>query len=300
MHAPLNSSTARKALDIGCGTGIVTHQIASQFPTAQVCGLDLSPVPIVREKLPNIEYIQGNFDDLTSTATPDARFGKGTFDYIFSRLLVLGMTNWKGYVDRCVALLKPGVCTSPRKQVHIHVLTDAYEQGWVEMHDLAISFYRAPNPLTATQRASLEPHSLTLAEFESRSHPADAWHDDCDWVKVFQELCAEKGMDATCGQQLPGMFAAAGLEDVQIKRYLYAMAPWEGLTEAETRFGEFHRVTMGRLIPPMIRKMAQGQNAVSHDRVVRASEEAEKEATEGHERRGFVFFYVVCGRKPMS
>jgi hypothetical protein len=39
----------------------------------------------------------------------DARFEENSFDLIFSRLLILGMSNWKAYVGRCVALTKPGV-----------------------------------------------------------------------------------------------------------------------------------------------------------------------------------------------
>jgi trans-aconitate methyltransferase len=109
LHAPLASSSVHKALDIGCGTGFVTHDIASQFPSAQVYGLDLSPVPSVREKLKNIEYMQGNFVELTDAKNPDTRFRPGSFDYVFSRLLIMGMTDWKGYVRRCAALVRPGV-----------------------------------------------------------------------------------------------------------------------------------------------------------------------------------------------
>jgi trans-aconitate methyltransferase len=112
VHSPLSSHNVQKALDIGCGTGIMTHRIASEFPNAQVYGLDLSPVPNIREKLPNIEYIQANIVDVTNPTDPDARFKPNSFDYIFSRLLVLGMTNWPDYVSRCVALVKPGVCHS--------------------------------------------------------------------------------------------------------------------------------------------------------------------------------------------
>jgi trans-aconitate methyltransferase len=110
IHAPLVSSGVHKALDIGCGTGTMTHEIASEFPNAEVYGLDLSPVPNIREKLPNIEYIQANFNDVTSSEQPDDRFKKESFDYIFSRLLVLGMADWQGYIDRCTALIKPGAC----------------------------------------------------------------------------------------------------------------------------------------------------------------------------------------------
>ncbi|KAH3919957.1 hypothetical protein HBI56_033120 [Parastagonospora nodorum] len=109
IHAPLSATNVHKALDIGCGTGIVTHEIASQFPDAQVYGLDLSPVPNIREKLPNIEYVQGNIIDIATPHEPDARFKHNSFDYIFSRFLVVGMTDWEGYIARCVALAKPGV-----------------------------------------------------------------------------------------------------------------------------------------------------------------------------------------------
>lgn len=109
IHAPLDVSSVRKMMDIGCGTGIVTNEIATAFPRAEVYGLDLSPVPNVREKLPNIEYVQGNVMELSDSKTRDPRFENGSFDLIFSRLLIAGMTDWKSYVERCVALTKPGV-----------------------------------------------------------------------------------------------------------------------------------------------------------------------------------------------
>ena len=104
FHSPLDRSRIHKMLDIGCGTGAVTHEMASMFPDAQVIGADLSPVPEVRQKLSNISYVQGNIMELE-----DARFERNSFDLVFSRLLVLGMPNWKAYVERCVALAKPGV-----------------------------------------------------------------------------------------------------------------------------------------------------------------------------------------------
>jgi trans-aconitate methyltransferase len=91
IHAPLDAQSARKALDIGCGTGTITHDIATRFNDAQVYGLDLSTVPLVREKLPNIEYVQGNIMELSN----DPRFEVASFDLIFSRLLIAGMTDCK-------------------------------------------------------------------------------------------------------------------------------------------------------------------------------------------------------------
>jgi hypothetical protein len=39
----------------------------------------------------------------------NSQLPSNSFDYIFSRLLVLGMTHWKQYIERCVSLAKPGV-----------------------------------------------------------------------------------------------------------------------------------------------------------------------------------------------
>lgn len=104
FHAPLSPNNVRKMLDIGCGTGAVTHEMAHTFPAAQAYGIDLSVTPNMRPKLPNISYIQGNIMDSSNSQLPS-----NSFDYIFSRLLVLGMTHWKQYIERCVSLAKPGV-----------------------------------------------------------------------------------------------------------------------------------------------------------------------------------------------
>jgi trans-aconitate methyltransferase len=109
IHAPLSASAVRKALDIGCGTGVVTHELSSKFPDAQVYGIDLTPVPAVREKLPNTEYIEDDMFNLANPENPDPRFSPASFDFIFSRLLIAGMTEWKKYVETCVSLAAPGV-----------------------------------------------------------------------------------------------------------------------------------------------------------------------------------------------
>lgn len=39
------------AVDVGCGTGIATIQIAGMLPSAKVYGLDISPVPEAVQKM---------------------------------------------------------------------------------------------------------------------------------------------------------------------------------------------------------------------------------------------------------
>ena len=122
IHAPLHNP--QRILDVGCGTGAVTYHLGATYPKASsVYGVDLSPVPQIPRPEPqaqNISYIQGDVRELAET---DERLGAGSFDYIFSRLLICGMTDWPGYMqDTVVPLLKPG--------------------GWVEVQDLDYIWYK--------------------------------------------------------------------------------------------------------------------------------------------------------------
>ncbi|KAL8658928.1 MAG: hypothetical protein Q9202_007361 [Teloschistes flavicans] len=115
IHAPLQSP--QSLVDVGCGTGIVTRQLGDAYPIAKVYGIDLSPVPS-GPKPPNVDYILG---DVRQLLNKDSRLGSGSTDFVFSRLLVWGMTDWPSYVRDMAALLRPG--------------------GWVEMQDFALDWY---------------------------------------------------------------------------------------------------------------------------------------------------------------
>ncbi|KAL8821791.1 MAG: hypothetical protein Q9191_007240 [Dirinaria sp. TL-2023a] len=116
IHAPLRSPSL--LIDIGCGTGTVTCQLGSTYPAAQIYGIDLSPVP-AHQKPSNVEYIQGDIRTLLDT--DPRRLPPGTADFVFSRLLILGMTDWAGYIRGAASLLKPG--------------------GWLEVQDYNMDYY---------------------------------------------------------------------------------------------------------------------------------------------------------------
>ncbi|MCJ1400901.1 hypothetical protein MMC11_004112 [Xylographa trunciseda] len=105
-------------LDVGCGTGVVTCVLGALFPHATVYGVDLSPVP-TRPAPPNVTFIQG---DIRKLAGHDPRFSPASFDFVFNRLLVCGITDWPGYVRTVAELLRFG--------------------GWAEMQDLNYAHYR--------------------------------------------------------------------------------------------------------------------------------------------------------------
>jgi len=112
VRAPVSSPDI--VLDIGCGTGIVTRHLSSRFPSAKVYGIDLSPVPAspTDTNLSNLSFIRGNFRKLVGK---DNRLSPNSVDFVFSRLLLCGMTDWSSYVRDIFQVLAPN--------------------GWAEMGD---------------------------------------------------------------------------------------------------------------------------------------------------------------------
>ncbi|KAF2163076.1 hypothetical protein M409DRAFT_26522 [Zasmidium cellare ATCC 36951] len=127
IHAPLEPAKVTRCLDIGCGTGYVTNAMARKYPDAEVIGLDLSPVPNIRQWEQNVKFFEGN----VLTQMPSgwkAADGQSTlphndslFDLCWSRLLFMGMTDWPGFFKKSFELLKPG--------------------GWAECHEMDAVWY---------------------------------------------------------------------------------------------------------------------------------------------------------------
>ena len=115
VHAPLNEP--RRLVDVGCGTGIVTCGLGSTYPNAQIYGLDINPVPS-RSQPQNVLFILGDARELLLR---DERLSAGSLDFVFSRLLILGMTDWQGYMGKIVSALRRG--------------------GWVEIQEHAMEWY---------------------------------------------------------------------------------------------------------------------------------------------------------------
>lgn len=132
LRAPVNvGGTDVRMLDVGCGTGVVTDLISSSYPEAECIGLDLSQVPESRLLRANTRFFQGDFSsDQPSLWTPTTGGShlpqsSELFDYIFSRLLVCGMTDWPDFIKKDLSLLKPG--------------------GWAEVQDLNFVWYDENN-----------------------------------------------------------------------------------------------------------------------------------------------------------
>ena len=106
IHAQLTQQP-QKILEIGCGTGLMTCLLARRYPQAKVYGIDPTPIPLSFHNKPdNVEYVQGKFQELLESG--DRRLELGCFDFVFSRMMLLVISDWPLYIHRIQSLLKPG------------------------------------------------------------------------------------------------------------------------------------------------------------------------------------------------
>ncbi|KAJ5580328.1 S-adenosyl-L-methionine-dependent methyltransferase [Penicillium hispanicum] len=87
-------------LDVGTGTGIWAIEMADEYPSAEVVGVDLSPIQPGWVP-PNLRFI---IDDVNQ----EWSFPPNSFDFIHVRLLMGSVEHWPTFLRRCYDHLKPG------------------------------------------------------------------------------------------------------------------------------------------------------------------------------------------------
>jgi SAM-dependent methyltransferase len=92
-----------KVLDIGTGSGIWCLEMATEFPTAEIYGIDLSDRFPTTIKPRNCTFISGNILD-------GLPFDDAHFDFVFQRMLCAALTKaqWHQVCKEIYRVLKPG------------------------------------------------------------------------------------------------------------------------------------------------------------------------------------------------
>jgi 2-polyprenyl-3-methyl-5-hydroxy-6-metoxy-1,4-benzoquinol methylase len=87
-----------RIIDLGCGTGWLTEQLAALGPTT---GIDLSDEVIAAARLraPHVEFVAA---DLFRTELPEARF-----DVVVSQDVIAHVSDQPGFLERAARLLRP-------------------------------------------------------------------------------------------------------------------------------------------------------------------------------------------------
>lgn len=123
-----------KLLDLGCGTGWFTEQLAHFGPAT---GIDLSEraIAIARSQFPNVTFLAGNLFELPLPADH--------FDVVVSQEVIAHVDDQLGYLARAAHVLKPRgylIVTTANKFVIERLDWPPQPPGhieqWLDMHSL--------------------------------------------------------------------------------------------------------------------------------------------------------------------
>lgn len=224
--APIQSMTSvSKAVDVGCGTGVATVQIAGMFPSATIYGLDISPVPAaVRKMAPaNTTWAIGNVLDVDYNEPGDSVmsreiFTPGGLDYIFGRMLFLGIDNWRRYFS-----------------IASHALTSG---GIIEHQDLDWNIYRVGT--------------------------SECLSDKWGWHQAVLSGAEQAGLSTHAGSDAATMMKAAGLEIVSVQTFEYSTLP-SCKTPNSQAVGRYVQAKLAPQYPELLRKMLGPQGITGHE-----------------------------------
>ena len=213
---PVHSLTgASKAVDVGCGTGVATLQIANMLPSTRVYGLDISTVPKAAQKMAtsNVAWAIGNVLDIDFSQPADNTmsceiFSPRGLDYIFGRMLFLGINNWPRYFSTAYEALKSG--------------------GIIEHQDLDWKFHRVGT--------------------------SDCLSNDWEWHQRIVAGAEKSGLSTRAGSDAAPLMKAAGLEIISVQTFEFSFVP-SSKTPRSQAMGRYVQAKLVPQYPELLRKM---------------------------------------------
>lgn len=146
-----------RVLDVGCGDGLITAELADRLPTGRVVGVDPSPrmIDVARQRvLPdgNLAFAVASVQHLTFT---------GEFDLVVSFNALHWVAEHELALQRIRAALVPGgaallqlVCAGPRESVEQTAMAVAGQPRWAPLFDGFAAPFHHPVPAVFTAQAA--------------------------------------------------------------------------------------------------------------------------------------------------
>ncbi|WP_434984343.1 malonyl-ACP O-methyltransferase BioC [Vreelandella zhaodongensis] len=143
--------SADNILDLGCGTGVWTQRLATQFPQAHVTGLDIAPGMLAHAQARYGNHIRWQQGD--AAALP---FERSTFDLVFSNLAI----QWCRDIDTVMRELQRAL--TPGGQVHLTTLLPGTLAEVATAWQRPEALLQTPNALALERAVALS--GLTLVD----------------------------------------------------------------------------------------------------------------------------------------
>jgi ubiquinone/menaquinone biosynthesis C-methylase UbiE len=116
-------------LDVGCGNGYTTLEIAKKFPEAMITGVDFSDAMIVeanKRAVPNVEFFEG---DVLSLSRNKHLLGQ-KYDVVISTRCLINLANWE---EQKVGILEMRRMLAPEGKL---VLVENVQEGLNNLNDV--------------------------------------------------------------------------------------------------------------------------------------------------------------------
>lgn len=189
LNSPVVEPVGR-VLDIGTGSGIWAAEFATEYPTAEVVGIDNYPQPQIAPP-GNCRFLALDAENVEAWRHLGRRGGSTDgrqevapkFDIIHTRLVPFHANEVPGVLGRCYEYLNPG--------------------GYMEMQEIWPPV-RTDEPLGAPE------HNSKVLE----------------WARLRKEAAARLRIDHDITGQLPEALATAGFTDVQTLDLKLPIGPW--------------------------------------------------------------------------
>lgn len=135
---PFLADAPPEILEVGSGTGYFTRRVADALPGSRVTGLDLDPgrlaLAATCNPAPNLRYLPGDLAELP--------FADGTFDLVFTRFVLVHLTDPTGAICELTRVVRPGGRVVAYDMVHDGIWFSPDKPAFAELLRAALAVMR--------------------------------------------------------------------------------------------------------------------------------------------------------------